>query len=371
MESKLKKYRKNLILLFITSLILLVTFELGIESYLYHKQYDEPSALWFSIKTITSRIRPKPSEFHTTYKIVNDEANPFITFRKRKEIKFHPFIVWSGANSVYEYSKFGTPDSSNEVKLDYFGFRNKEDLYFNEKNYTLVVITGGSEAAGWSHRVTIAESLERILNSRFNNSFKVLNLAMHSYSISNEINAYVQLAYHLKPEFVIAYTGFNDMVQGMAVPYNFKKLGLYYYRFFESWLPRLYYLMDYPVYTGFVYNPKGSELIVDNFLRNVDKYEKIVSSNGGKFIVGIQGFNPHFLNSYETSIYGKMDNLLYRELIEKISKRGYIDWSKNSELVYVDAVHTDDHSSLIIAEKYADIIEDYIKDHPKWASIMT
>ena len=205
--------------------------------------------------------------------IVSIESNPFMSYSPKDSkifYRFHPFIDYTGVHAGKE-----------SFTLDYFGFRNNEDIYFKNKDYILVVMTGGSELAGVSHTTSIAQNLEKFLNEKGKQKFKVLNFGMNSYTISNEINAYVNLAYHLKPEFVITYSGWNDLFYGMMVPYNFKKLGLNYFRYQELWLPRLYNLKESTGHLGSVFNEKGIEVIVDAYLKNVEKYKNIVSSTGG------------------------------------------------------------------------------------------
>ena len=291
---------------------------------------------------------------------VSRNKNPFVTFIKQIGYKFHPFIDASGVHGRYE----------DEIKLDYFGFRNDTDLYFQKKDYILVVMTGGSEAAGYSHRITIAENLERLLNNNKGGEekFKVLNLAMNSYSLSNEINSYVNLAYHLKPEFVIAYTGANDLYGGiMGVPYPFKKLGLFYMEVLERWLPRLYYLEDsVKLIHGFYFDEDGYEIMVDAFLKNVQKYGNIVHSNRGKLIVGIQAINQEGYYGLEHEAMSERFFSLYEELVKKTTDdNNIINFNQIENIKFVDHVHSTEQSSAIIAEIYAKIILDFLQNSKK------
>jgi len=346
----IKKY-KNFLIFFSSLLITLIFLELFLGYYFFQKQYTEPSALWFVLNDKISRYKGSNID-SGSYIETYDESNPFITFREDKGYKFHPFIDYSGA---FSYTKNFT--------MDYFGFRNKENLYFDfDRNYTLIILTGGSEAMGFTHEIAIAENLEKILNEKTGKKFRVLAFAMNSYTISNEINAYVNLAYHLKPEFVITHTGYNDMLYGLLVPYNFKKLGLNYNHFTLFWLPRLYNLIGYSGYRGYAINKKGHELIVDNFLLNLKKYEDIVSSNDGELLVGIQGYNKDYVN--DGLIYKEVD-LLYRELTDKSASKGYTDFTKNKKIKYVDMVHSDENSSKLTAEEYAKKIIDKLKNNSK------
>ena len=165
---------------------------------------------------------PAASPMGETINLRHD--NPFLSGGVRPA--YHPFFDYRGV-----YGKF--PD---DIQLDYFGFRNDRDLYFDEnREYLLVLITSGSEGAGFSHRTTVAEHLEAILNEKSGREVRVLNLAVNSYCISQEISTYVHLAWHLQPEVVISLCGWNDMAYSQVAPLNFKKLGLAYPNFCEGW----------------------------------------------------------------------------------------------------------------------------------------
>lgn len=304
-------------------------------------------------------------------KVATQSGNPFTNFRALSDIygitinyeegyKFHPFITYTGAQTK----------TKKDVKLDYFGFRNETDLYFaEERDYSLIALTGGSEAAGFSHRVTISQNLEKLLNERYDGyrKFRVLNLAMNSNGISEEINNYVNLAYNQKPELVISHSGWNDIVSGIEVPYNFKKLGLFYPRTLVYWLPRLYAMKDYPQ-NMVTLSDEGLGLIVDKYLQNLEKYRTIVNANGGVFIAGVQGIceekiyeqeNEHQHIRYDRAI------ALHSELRDKVSKNHCcFDFSNIKDIHFVDSCHTDEASSMLIAQIYATLIAESNKLAP-------
>jgi len=206
-------------------------------------------------------------------------------------------------------------------------------------------MTGGSEAAGFTHTKTIAQNLEEILNSKIKNTqFKVLNLAMNSYSVPNEINAYTHLAYQLKPEYVITHSGSNDISNSLQSPEKFKKLGLFYNKALEKfWLPILYdnvnmvyvpnldpnaslvTLIEYYERKTFLVYKKGLDQVVDSYMMNIKKYKTIVESNEGKLIVGIQP-TKHTLE-LEKPIWLLQDN--NREVISLL-KDLFLDMKKKA-----------------------------------------
>jgi hypothetical protein len=123
---------------------------------------------------------------------------------------------------------------------------------------------------------------------------------MNAYILSNEINAYVNLAYHLQPEFVIAHSEANGITSGLSMPFKFKKLGLNYHKWIEKrWLTRLYHTRDSSIYIPqlnpknsiaydyvrskglleFVVFEKGLDILIDRYWDNVNKFKNIVLSN--------------------------------------------------------------------------------------------
>ena len=199
--------RRNLLFSILTFLILFLALELFVSNLNFRRQHPgQISSAWDKInKKIFTPIRHRFTE-DALLKNVDTDGNPWINYPTAPGLRFHPF---------FDYGRVYT--KTNSAKRDYFGFRNDTDLYFSdERDYTLIVMIGGSEAAGFSHTKTIAQNLEKILNSKIKNTqFKVLNLAMNSYVVANEIDTYIHLAYQLKPEYVITHSGSNDITNSL------------------------------------------------------------------------------------------------------------------------------------------------------------
>lgn len=285
-------------------------------------------------------------------------ANPFVTYRLNAEYKYHPFIDLTGVHALPGHLQ----QHPENIKLDYFGFRNRDNIYFDKKrDYTLVVITGGSEVAGVSHEVTISENLERILNSSAAKKYKVINLGMNSYTVANEINAYTNLVYHLQPEYVISHTGWNDVLYSLMVPERFKRLALNYPKTLESWLPRLYDLKQASD-DKWKLNELGHEFVVPALIYQYGKYRNIVQSNKGLFILGIQSFNHEWdiakiANEHNVQLIYERARMLHRSLVSSLPSRKRIDFNQyQNNLSFVDSVHTDEASSRFIAGIYAEQI---------------
>lgn len=270
-----------------------------------------------------------------------------------------PFVQWvegTGAGLVlHPFIDFTHCSGPPESQLDYFGFRNPIDYYFARPEGKLVVITGNSEVMGSTHKRPIALRLEEYLNSHTNDKWHVVNLAMNGYTVPTEINAYVHLAYHLRPDVVISHSLGSDLYFGLMVPMEYKKLGLYYYKAAETWYPQVRGITvqgagKWEVLDG------GHDLLADGYLRNARKYRDIVKQNGGRFILGLQKCDPE-AGPNVTPAQRKEWNVvlqLYGEVHAKIGAQQleYIDFSKVDGLKCVDPIHTTDDSAQIIAEMY-------------------
>ena len=102
---------------------------------------------------------------------------------------------------------------------------------------------------------------------------------------------------------------------------------------------------------GWLFDGGGFEIIVDRFLQNLEKYRTIVHGNGGRFIVGIQGFNKKIDRA--NLVYDKV-HVLYGELLEKAAAKNYIhDFTANPDIRFVDSCHSSDESSAVMAKAYA------------------
>jgi hypothetical protein len=292
----------------------------------------------------TGDEKPVKPVMGETINLLKPNDNPFYSDALKPGYAYHPFFDYSSVHGKF-------PD---DIKLDYFGFRNDRNLYFDEdRDYILVLLTSGSEGAGFSHKTTVAEHLEVILNTGSGREVRVLNLAVNSYCISQEISTYVHLAWHLKPEVVISLCGWNDMTYSQMVPLNFKKLGLAYPNFYEGWSATIHPVK--PARENIWTPMEGSdELITECFLKNIEKYRTLVETNGGKFLMGLQGFVEE--DKDVLPIYPRVYSLM-KQLSVKIRDRDYAyDFTVRKDMEFVDPVHSNDVSSRLIAETFAPLV---------------
>ena len=346
--------KRNLLLLFVRLTCSLLMLEMLSGYYIYNRHHNESSFVRALVSVTSSgAVGGKP---RANAKLSTDTENVFLSAKYTEKSPFseyyHPFIGFTSPN----HSKY-------DIETDFFGFRNKEDIYFEDNNYITVVITGSSEVKGHSHETTVAEKLESLLNKNGGKKeFKVITLAADSYTLSDEINAYVNLAYHLKPQFVISHTGWNDIWFGLMVPYNFKKIGMFYQFVLLYFLPRLHELKTYSGDQPIVLNLDGMDLIVPQIIAKLEKYESIVTSNDGIFIAGLQAIEREHQFGSPKNIYSHALDL-YEELTEEAGELGHINFTGMEGITFgQDHVHTDDASSLLIAQRYADVIERELKN---------
>jgi hypothetical protein len=270
--------------------------------------------------------------------------NPFTSYPSSVgSYRYHPFFDYSNVHVQV----------GREIKLDYFGFRNNTSkAYFEKDSDFLIILTGGSEAAGFSHDKTISEILEKSLmqSAVFTGKrVKVMNLSMNSYVLGNEINAFVHLAYNMRPNVVITHSGWNDMIYGAMAPAPFQVKGLNYFAPMIDWLPRLYDLrVGNSLKWGRVITG-GISHVTDAYMDNLEKYRNIARSGGAYFLAGIQGYNraPPADNLHEVT-HGLMN-----ELESKLPKKPWIiNFSQRHDIKFADTVHSVSSAARRIAAVY-------------------
>ncbi len=303
------------------------------------------------VPATASKVFPKPLDKYSPFPSRSQE-NEFKKYDAVKGRVYHPAIDYSGVFGLY----------SDRAKLDYFGFRNEVDYYnLKNRNFKLVVMTGSGEVAGYNHKTTISKSLESFLNqnSQANIVYKVINLGMNGYSLSNELNVYLALVYDLQPEFVVSHGGWSSLVNSQNVPREFKHLGLFYHDDQVSWLQKLYGLSDDFRKRMFAFEKSGNELVVSAHLKNIQKFKTIVESNNGNFIVGVQGLDFKAVkneNNRDGKKYEDAFHLLEKLREELNGQSSFVDFSKFKMLKYTDGVYSTEESGREIARIYSEII---------------
>ena len=140
----------------------------------------------------------------------------------------------------YMYFPYGyTYRMAGHGNIDEFGFRidaDLDELKKRKKNHKLICTFGGSTT--WSidclPSETYTSQLQNMLNAEALKMgsdcvFTCLNFGQVAYSVLSELNAFVLFAWQLKPDFVIAHDGWNDLLYGSYTdPYLVQERGIVY-----------------------------------------------------------------------------------------------------------------------------------------------
>lgn len=286
---------------------------------------------------------------------VNNKKNPFIT-QTNTNVRFHPFLDYSSA-----HGHKGSYDN------DFFGFRNDKNHYFKDRSFddVMIVMTGGSECAGYSHpEETISQNLQKKLQKRTAKNVIVLNLCMNSYVLAHEMQAYLHLAYQLKPDLVITHSGYNDSIYGILVSEEFLKVGLIYNKWQELWLKPLYgsVKVEDPnvkdrddVFSSF--HPENVDMIVTAIWNQVKKYNHIATKNGSRFLLGLQGYNTKIDYSNKLAAMHEVVHKVMRRLSNTLPENYHaIDFTRIYNIEYADSVHSEQDSVELISSIYEEYI---------------
>ena len=112
----------------------------------------------------------------------------------------------------------------------------------------MIAIFGGS--AAFSIYCLHDEMFSSVLEKKINNfhkennnsiSYTVINFGMCSHVVMNEIFTYILFCQEVKPDYIIAHDGANDMISGMiSDPYLLNKFNLTYQHELEEWSQKLH-----------------------------------------------------------------------------------------------------------------------------------
>ena len=283
---------------------------------------------------------------------VDDNNNPFMAnVPDNIQVRFHPFLDYTNMHSA-----------SGSGKNDFFGYRNHENLYFTarDKNDILIVMTGGSECAGYSHpQETILENLKKKLQLHTKRPIKILNLCMNSYTLANEIQSFVHLAYDLKPNLVISHSSWNDVVYGLLISKEFLKVGLIYNKWQEFWLEKLYGTVKIKSPENWLTNfdATNTDMIPASYWSQISKYIAISEASGSKLLIGLQGYNKKLDSNDALYPVYKVTHSALKTISNSVPKPyNVIDFGKLSEIKFVDSCHSSQESVDVIGSIYSEFI---------------
>lgn len=279
--------------------------------------------------------------------------------------KFIPLLDYTNG-----HGRFWSPKDHGS---DYFGFRNDYDYNVTDPNNKFrIVMTGGSECHGYSHKQPTAYLLEKELRKHYSTeNIKVINLCMGGNTLPHEMQNFLHLGWPIKPHLVISHTGFNDAFEFPLVPVKFGEIGMNYWYYLEGWIDLLYETKQRSNFIKELARVGGSH---DGLIRNKDtemfrkvmkinynKYHSIVKASGSDFLLGIQPYNifPHE-RPLEGEKYRKIGYAMLDVLIEEANKLDFdvIDFTKNNtDYEFInDAMHTTQKSAKLLANQYFSFI---------------
>ena len=266
----------------------------------------------------------------------------------------HPYVDWVENLSVpmFKYLPIGIRFFNDEntflrncAKNNSVGFRTYEFTKKKEDELRIVFL-GGSAAWGCgssSNETNITGHLEKMINDkktflRNKTHCKVFNLAQVNGTQTQDILSLIFYANELEPDYVITYTGWNELITNYGMDENLvKKHKVFYIEEMGGWEPTQLPIIKKKVIKKFFFdlflsnfkiikfflktNSKKKFNISDRISKNLKPYSSIVVRNF-KIIENIsKSFNfevIHFLqpNIYRKSFLSKTENKAV-ELYEK------------------------------------------------------
>ncbi len=185
-----------------------------------------------------------------------------------------------------------------------FGFRTKHDfaaLEARPKEHKVIAAFGGSACFSYYclDDEVFSTKLENMLNSQSKSAddgqqYTVVNFGRHDAITMNEIIIYLNFAQNLKPEYVVAHDGHNDLYYGLqSDPELFNKFGFAYQRNLEEWSKILHGSADletpkmYSIATD-VQQMNFCDQVVNAYINRKHQFQKIVTAHGSEFIWSLQ-----------------------------------------------------------------------------------
>jgi hypothetical protein len=187
---------------------------------------------------------------------------------------------------------------------------------------------------------------------------------MNSYTLANEIQSFVHLAYHLKPDLVISHSGWNDVVYGLLISKEFLKVGLIYNKWQEFWLEKLYGTVKIKPPESWLTNfdATNKDMIPTSYWSEIAKYIAISESNGSKLLIGLQGYNKKLDSNDALYPVYKVAHETLKQIFNNVPKAyEVIDFGKLTEIRFVDSCHSTQESVEIIGDTYSKFI---LSRHP-------
>jgi hypothetical protein len=217
----------------------------------------------------------------------------------------HVFQRLSGRKHEFVNFPYGRLYSDVEVgPVNEFGFRVPQDYRkhaMRRPNHKLAVVFGGSAAFGYYclPDEMFAARLEEKLNATLSAEgstlrFTVLNFAMHDDVVMQEMLTYMLFVHELRPDFVLAHDGHNDIYYGVQDdPCLLNRFDIIYQRYTEEWSKLLHKTSHLATPELYSISTDGQQLnfphnVIRVYMKRKRQFEHMVCSDGGIFIWGVQ-----------------------------------------------------------------------------------
>jgi len=217
----------------------------------------------------------------------------------------HVFQCLSGRKHEFVNFPYGPLYSDVEVgPVNEFGFRIPQDyLKYKTRSaeHKLAIVFGGSAAFSFychpeeMFSTRLEEKLNATLNMRGSKvRFTVLNFGMHDNVVMQQILTYMLFVHELRPDFVLAHDGHNDVYYGMQDdPYLLNNHEIIYQRYSEEWSKILHKseaVLTAPLYSTSVDTQQLNlpQNVISAYMKRKRQFEHMVRSDGGIFIWGVQ-----------------------------------------------------------------------------------
>jgi hypothetical protein len=288
----------------------------------------------------------------------------------------HVFQRLSGRKHEFVNFPYGPLYSDVEVgPVNEFGFRIPPDYRkyaIRPAEQKLVAVFGGSAAFSfYCHpEEMFSKRLEEKLNASLSikgskYSFTVLNFGMHDNVVMQQMLTYMLFVHELKPDFVIAHDGHNDIYYGMqGDPFLLNSYEIIYQRYSEEWSKILHNSKTVPTPELYSMSLDTQQLnlpenVIGAYMKRKRQFEHIVCSDGGLFIWGVQPLHcsksklsPRELLRYRQAERGKPHS---PELIKFLRFLYYAYGMMSSELARQLDIHLVDFNRLF--QRYDDDYE--------------
>ena len=225
--------------------------------------------------------------------------------RECPHVNAHVFQRLSGRKHGFVNFPFGPLYSDVEVgPVNEFGFRVPQDYRkhaVRSSSQKLAVVLGGSAAFSYYCRpeemfaARLEDTLNATLASRGSETrFTVLNFGMHDNVVMQEMLTYMMFVHELKPDFVLAHDGHNDIYYGLQDdPSLLNHFDIIYQRYSEEWSKILHDTSGVATPELYSISEDGQQLnfpqnIIRVYLKRKRQFEHMVRSDGGTFIWGVQ-----------------------------------------------------------------------------------